>query len=462
MPWKKYGNNVFSRPLGENETFIKLLGDPGHSLHREHWALNFTAKIHPTGTFDDNGVLASQLRRAWTYLRFQHPSLAAEPEGNNLQYTVPLSKIALEDWVDKSFAILPDSTSADEVISTLKPTPYAQLYFLPKTQEIVGHTAHWRSDGVGSMMLLNAFLELLAQPDLPQDPWIALPWGREIASLPPSVEEAAAVPVKPSSAQSAEAKKAFETFGLGAGTIGIPYFGNNTTIPTGTRCACTTFSPQTTEAVVKAVRSRNLSVTAAVHASVAAANIYLADQSQRSKHYTSTIRFTLRPYMPSPYNGPEYASMLLTTGWMAQVATTEDWETHARKYHQEYRTSISSDYLGGHREYAQHLCHLLQNPPETVENPPSDVDISSIGVLEKWIRHQYGSPGSLIEVRAISVGLEMLTRQAICFVWTFRGRLNLRVVYNESFHTAEQMQVFVETVKKNLLEELGITEVDKV
>ncbi|GAD93711.1 hypothetical protein ANI_1_3154014 [Paecilomyces variotii No. 5] len=460
MPWKQLGDNVFSRPLGENETFMKLLGDPGHSLQREHWALNFTAKIQPTGNFDNDGVFAARLRRAWAHLRFLYPSLAAEPEGNNVWYTVPSSKTELEDWVDKSFAVLSDAVSADEVMSTLKPTPYAQLYFLPKSREILGHTAHWRSDGVGSMILLDALLELLAQPDLPQDPWIAFPWGREITSLPPSVEEAAGVPVKPSSTQSAQAKKAFETFGLAAGAIGIPYLGDSTTIPTGTRCACTEFSPQTTEAVVKAVRSRNISVTAAVHASVAAANIHFANSSQRSKHYTSTVRFTLRPYMPPPYNGPEYAAMLLTTGWMAQVATTDDWETHARKYRQEYRTSISPDYLAGHREYAQRLCNLLQNLPETVDNPPSDVDISSIGVLEKWIRHEYGSSGSLIQVQAISVGLEVLTRQAICFVWTFRDRLNLRVVYNESFHAPEQMQAFAETVKNNLLEGLGIAEVD--
>ncbi|KAJ9317335.1 hypothetical protein DTO271D3_2625 [Paecilomyces variotii] len=460
MPWGQSEDNVFSRPLGENETFLKLIGDSGLSLQREHWAVNFTAKIDTTGSFDDDEFLAAQLRRAWAHLRFQHPSLAAEPEGNHLRYTVPLSKIALQDWVDKTFTVVSDAPSTSELITTLKPTPYAQLYFLPKSREILGHTAHWRSDGVGTMMLLNALLELLARPDLPQDSWTALPWGQEVGSLPPSVEEAAAVPEEPSSAQAAQGRKAFETFGLAAGAIGIPCLGDSTTIPRGTRCVCVTLSPQTTAAVVEAVRSRDLSVTAAVHASIAAANFQLADPSQRDRHYTSTIRFTLRPYMPKPYSGPEYASMLLTTGWMAQVSPVENWATHAQKYRQEYRTAISPEYLGGHREYARLLCDLLRNTPETEEKPPSEVDISSIGVIEKWIRREYGTPNSSIRVQQISVGLEMLTRQAVCFVWTFRDCLNLQIVYNEAFHAPEQMQAFAETTRAVLLKELGVTGTD--
>ncbi|KAJ9300268.1 hypothetical protein DTO271G3_2385 [Paecilomyces variotii] len=460
MPWSKSGDNIFSRPLGENETFLKLIGDAGLSLQREQWAINFTAKIDTTGFFDDDEFLAAQLRRAWAHLRFQHPSLAAEPEGDRLRYTVPSSKIALQDWVDKTFTVVSNVPSTAELVTTLNSTPYAQLYFLPNSREILGYTAHWRSDGVGVMMLLNALLELLARPDLPQDPWAALPWGQEVDSLPPSMEEAAAIPEEPSSAQVAQARKAFETWGLAAGAIGVPCVGDSTTIPRGTRCACVTLSPQTTTAVVGAVRSRDLSVTAAVHASLAAANFQFAEPSQRDRHYASTIRFTLRPYMPKPYSGPEYASMLLTTAWMMQVSPAEDWATHAQKYRQEYRTGISPEHLGGHREYTRRLCDLVRNTPETGENPPSAVDISSIGVIEKWIRREYGTPDSSIRVQAIGIGLDMLTRQAGCFVWTFRDCLNLRIVYNEAFHAPEQMQALVEMIRAVLLKELGISDTD--
>lgn len=42
MPWTtaEHSPNTFTRPLGPNEVFIKLLSDPGHPLGREHWAVN--------------------------------------------------------------------------------------------------------------------------------------------------------------------------------------------------------------------------------------------------------------------------------------------------------------------------------------------------------------------------------------------------------------------------------------
>ncbi|KKA18390.1 Uncharacterized protein T310_7653, partial [Rasamsonia emersonii CBS 393.64] len=122
---------------------------------------------------------------------------------------------------------------------------------------------------------------------------------------------------------------------------------------------------------------------------------------------------------------------------------------------EQYRRGISPDYLAGHREYARRLCDLIRNLPAGGE-PASDVDISSIGIAEKLIKQVYGMQEYGVEVRAISVGVEMLTRQAVCFVWTFRDQLNLHVVYNEAFHAPEQMEQFVGTVKDVLLKELGV------
>lgn len=60
------------------------------------------------------------------------------------------------------------------------------------------------------------------------------------------------------------------------------------------------------------------------------------------------------------------------------------------------------------------------------------------------------------EVRAVSIGVEMLTRQGACFVWTFRGQLNLSIIYNESFHSVGRMEEFADKVKGVLLRELDI------
>lgn len=451
MSWTRTAPGVFSRPLGENETFIKLVSDPGHPIQREHWAINSTATIRPVGALASQGNLAAVLRRAWAHLRFQHPSLAAQVAADNthLTYTVPSSAEALQEWTEQTFAVV-DAASASEVIPTLKPGPYATLYYVPQSGELLGHTAHWRTDGIGALMLLDALLELLVQPDL-ADPW-SLPWGSEAGRLAPAVEDAADMPATPSPAQAAAADEAVGSFALVVGAAGIAFRGDAGTLPAGTRSAHVALSAEATAGVVQAAKARGISVTSAVHASVAAANLA---HRQHGQHYTSTIRFSLRPFLPAPYSTPAYAAGLYTTGWMAKVDPDAGWDAHARFFQEQYRRGISPEYLAGHREYARRLCDLIRNLPAGGE-PASDVDISSIGIAEKLIKPVYGSPEYGVEVRAVSVGVEMLTRQAVCFVWTFREQLNLHVVYNEAFHALEQMELFVGTVKEVFLKELGV------
>ncbi|KAI1142335.1 hypothetical protein F5Y05DRAFT_370565 [Hypoxylon sp. FL0543] len=456
MAWQEtQQKGIFSRPIGENETYIKMIGDAGLPLNREHWAVNSTATIVPIGAFA-SADLPAHFRRAWAHLRFQHPSLAAEvgPDDKTLIYTVPADGAALDDWVSRTFSVAAEADSSADVIPTFKPTPYAKLVYVPRSGELVGHTSHWRSDGLGVILLLDAFLavasEQLTDPAL-------LPWGTEVVRLAPSIEVAASVPKESTPERKKLATSLVETFGYGVGAVGIPYLGDPTTLPAGTRSVTLTLSPETTGKVAAACKARGVSVTAAVHASVAGANYALADPADRGKHYSSTIRCTLRTYIPEPYSTPAFAAGLYTTGWNKRVESKSSWAERLKEYQSEYQKEISREFLDAYREYASQLIDLLRNLPQGVqENPPSDVNISSIGVAEKLIRRSYGTPDAGFEVKAVSLGVEILTREAVTFVWTFRDQLNLSVAYNESFHSADQMSQFVDAVKSQLLEGLGV------
>ncbi|KAI0546774.1 hypothetical protein F4679DRAFT_401158 [Xylaria curta] len=451
MVWQETEQEgVFSRPIGENETFIKLVGDAGLLLNREHWAINSSATVVPTGSFASaNADLASRFRQAWAHLRFQHPSLAAEVAPSDdtrfiYIYTVPADRAALDAWVSRTFSVAADAASSADVIPAFRPTPYAKLVYFPRSGELLLHTAHWRTDGIGVLLLLDAFLAIASTPGPLADP-SSLAWGTEIVRLAPSVEDAACMPSQPTPAQEERAAALVKTFAHTVGAIWIPYLGNETTLPAGTHSAALALSATTTEKVVEACKARGVSVTAAVHASVAGANYALADDTGKEKHYTSTVRFALRPHLSEPAS----AAGLYTTGWMRRVEAAMSWQERACVYNDEYRKGITRDFLDAHREYAKKLIELVRRGGES---PSSEVDISSIGVAEKLIRPSYGS----LEVRAVSVGVEILSRQAVVFVWTFRDRLNLSVVYNEAFHSGEQMRRFVDTVKSELLEGLGV------
>ncbi|OJJ99927.1 hypothetical protein ASPACDRAFT_119807 [Aspergillus aculeatus ATCC 16872] len=473
MPWTaaKDSPNTFTRPLGPNETFIKLVSDPGHPLGREHWAVNYTVAIQPHGDSATADLLPPLIRYSWLHLRFQHPSLAAHPDASNtnLVYTVPDSADALSQWASETFSVEADAQCADDVIRRIAPAPDARLYYIPETGELLLHSAHWRMDGVGGLLLLGQLVDLMAshcgeeekkKQLRPEDAFEAFPWGSEVERLAPPVEEAGNMPLTATEEQKAIAHGAVGTFALAAGAMGVPYLGDGSTVPSGTRAAELRFSPAITAAAVAAAKARGISITAAVHASLAAVNFRraIADHRHQSRHYTSTIKQSLRPYLPPPYSTPAMAAALFTSGWLARVdPASNTWEEMARKYQAEYQKGISSDYLQGHREYASILVEVIRNLP-TPEEPPSDIDISSMGIMEQYLQREYGTPERGFSITHAGVGVEMLSRQGVVFVWTFRDQLTLRLVYNEAFHPPEQMTEFLKDVQADLLTQLQVVE----
>ncbi len=218
VPWLEVSPGKFQRTIGENEAFIKLVGDPGHPLGREHWAINSIASFAVRGSLKEQ-ELPSLFLKAWKFLRFEHPSIAAYvADDKTLEYSIPGS-VSLNQWATETFHISYDKT-AEDVIPELQPGPYATLIYLPKSNEMLGHTSHWRTDGIGVLLLLDAFLGLAVTPNLP-DPE-TLPWGQEIARLAPSVEEAANIPKPPTDAIRDLGQKNVQTFFHAVGAVGIP------------------------------------------------------------------------------------------------------------------------------------------------------------------------------------------------------------------------------------------------
>ncbi len=450
MPWSEVAPGSFQRAIGENELFIKLVGDPGHPLGREHWAINSIASFTLMGSLTKED-LPSLFLTAWKTLRFRHPSIAAQAiDDKSLLYTVP-DTAALDQWATDTFHVIENKT-ADDLIPDIKPGFYAALTYLPKSNEILGHTAHWRTDGVGVLLLIDAIFDYITGPALP-DP-NTLIWGQETARLAPPIEDTANIPIVPTDVIKALGQKYVETFHQAAGAVGIPYRGEAITLPGGTRSSRCVFSTSETNFVVSQCKIKGLSVTSAVHASVAATNYALASVDNRNKHYTSTVRFSLRPYLPGPYSTPAYASGLYTTGWMKTVPASASWTDNAKAYNDEYRKGLNKEFIDSHREYALGLCKLIRNIPQP-QDPPSDVDISSIGVAESFIERVKGTRDRGVEIQNVSVGVEILTRQCVCFVWTFRDRLNLNLVYNESFHDEKDTALFLQTLKGIMLKELA-------
>lgn len=347
----------------------------------------------------------------------------------------------------------PDAFTAEDVIAGRRPSLLAVLHYLPKSSELVLHTSHWRTDGIGAFYILDAYFDLVCEVAAgANDP---IQWGSETTHLAPPVEEAAGLSKDQTPSLMSIAEEYVGTFALVVGQVGVKYRGDASTLPAGTRTKLLRFSEADTSAITGAVRSRGISVTSAFHASVADANYAFADNANKAKPFTSTIRFGLRPYIPGPYNGRTYGSALYTSGYMHQVPSTQKWSENALEYNREYRQGYAS-IMPAHRQYARLLGDAIRDMPPPSGPPDSNLDISSVGIVDKIIAPTHQFSDARLEVTSVSLGVELLTRQMVCFVWTFRGCLNLQINYNEAYHDAEEVGEILEHIKAVTIRELEI------
>lgn len=468
MSWSEVSPGHFRRPIGENERFIKAIGDRAHGVGREHWSVTAYARfvLHKE-TLQRRGGDSDQLRRAWKILRFQHPSIAstASTDTNALDYTVPNDPQTLDGWVQETF-IVRDNGNVDEVIATFRPSRYVTAHYLPHTSEIILHLAHWRTDGFGALQLVNAFFQAWAS-SLSKDDGVVqqnLPWGEEVARLVPSVEEALNIPVNATPKIEKATEKYIATLSLAGVAVGLAQTKDMSVLPAGTRSARVRLSLKTTESITKACQGKGISVLSAVHASAAAVTYAFAPPGLKSKPYTSTIRLSLRPHLLAPHrNTPAVAAGIYTGGYMCQVPASQSWLDNAKQYLSEYETGITQDFIQSRRQYAQKVMDRMmkQNNTSTATSlipPPSEIDISDVGDATKLVQplHEIYSDGGSIEVVEVGLGVETLTRQMYCFVWIFRGQLEFSLVYNEAFYDAAFAQDVVEHVKRVMVDELDI------
>jgi hypothetical protein len=174
--------------------------------------------------------------------------------------------------MSKSFMVDEEAESVDEIMKTARIPKYWNLTFLPRADEVLCHTAHWRSDGIGAIQLFDALFALLATPNLCAPKTLA--WDEEVKRLAPSIETIAYIPKLEDIGddQRRVGNNYLGTFDLMRDAVGIPYLGNENTIPTETVTQNLSFSVQETQVVVKKCKDRDISVTAALHASIAATN----------------------------------------------------------------------------------------------------------------------------------------------------------------------------------------------
>ncbi|KAI4127465.1 MAG: hypothetical protein LQ338_003188 [Usnochroma carphineum] len=458
MAWKETKPGTHQRPLGDNEKFIKLIGDRAHAVGREHWSVTSKAKFELTQPLEE-----SELTRlcyiAWIALRFKHPSIASTADAETLTYVVP-DQDSLRAWAGETFISHAADVSTDDLIATLTPSRYATAHLVTAECAILLHLPHWRTDGYGALNLLDEYLDRLAYTITEGASSIdEMQWASETSRLVPSLEEALKLPAKATPEVEQSAKKYLSTAALFQDAVGVevPVDVEPKTLPRGTRSARVRFTEAETQALLQACKAKHISLDASIHATCCAVTYTEAAAAAQDRPYTSTMRFSMRPHMPRPYNGPQGAAGLYTGGYMIQVPAFRSWTENAKQYNTEYRLGVTPDFLNCRREYGKKALEMLSQKPPPPAPLSSEIDISSVGDAEKLVFacHMGSDSRCVLEIRDLSIGVETLSRQMYCFLWTFRGQLEFNLVYNEAFHSADQASQLVQRMRKVLMTELG-------
>lgn len=261
-------------------------------------------------------------------------------------------------------------------------------------------------------------------------------WGTEHERLVPAIEEALEIPEIATPEIRAVSKEYLASRLLAVGAVGVAYLGDEKTLPAGTRSVRLLLSKSTTARIVRVCQERDFTITGAVHAAIAAINFAGALADSKDKHYTSTLRFNLRPYLPEPFSTPSHASALYTSGILTSVPASQSWSENAQKYSEEYRRPLSNIFLQARRQFAIDMRQLLRNTPTSNVPRPSEIDISSLEYSAPLVNPIHTGKGGTLEILSIGFGVETLTRQMYCCTWVFRDQLEFNLVYNEAYYEA--------------------------
>jgi hypothetical protein len=410
-------------------------------LGKEHWGVHTVCSLSA-----GNGITALSVRNAWTCLAVEFPGLMVKPVGFTKEIGALLEK-NLEDWLDETFFLSKDST-VDQIIQSAGPTrDLPALYFLPQSLELVFISQHWRTDALGCCMLLDRFFEHLAARTLS----IEL-LAHQKPRISPSFEQAAGASFDVNPEVQKYAKDTIASFHAKAvQSGGLPYEGDNKTLPGDTQHLELSLSTTQTASIVKVCRSKSISVSAAIHTGLAHTYFsFASSDAEKQAGYTTVMAVNARPHLQEPYNTPSHACQTYVASITPTVRLASDFVSAARDLTHEYKSWCTPQLLQSLCwAYKYHRDALSAGPPA---KPPSGVTLSSLGVVEKFLKAEYGD----IKVKKFRFGVSMMTRQTLLYAWTFRGQLTLSLDYNEAYYSKEVAQEVLERVRRYICIGLGV------
>lgn len=271
MSWQKKPSGLWQAPLSSYEQIVyKMYRLPED---KREFSVCPGAVLEQTETMTST-QLVTAFREAWKGLQWHHPVIAATAKDNVKSCQTPSD---FRNWVDSTFIVKYDDNSKNSFAGPGR-ADARLLIFYPKSSELILRLPHWQTDHIGSLMLLNRLLTLLADEPWTKQEWS---WRNEVENLTPSFDEVLSLPKPADSPPEVKAyiEKMMGPVMAASPRAGLPYHGDLSTGAGKALKQTAVFSRASTADLVAACKSRGHTVTAAVHTAVLMSTFFFTPHS---------------------------------------------------------------------------------------------------------------------------------------------------------------------------------------
>ena len=302
-------------------------------------------------------------------------------------------------------------------------------------------------DGFGAFHLLNRFLILASQRPSPTPTFSA-------SNLTPTYEDIISYESPPSPEISTRITEQLTSLFSNLPSAGFLADDNDpATPPRGTHSIVFTATPAATDTFVQACKKLNISVTAAMQSALAILTFRHAGDEMRNRPLAITTPADLRRHIPVLQRGDKYATGIFIAGMYSVTRSAETFLARAQDLMREYARVREPAYL--HDEVPEFTRQITQVFFSSSASPPvaSTTMCSSFGTVDGIVRHDYGGE---ITLEGARVGVEIANRENTLHIWTFRGRLNISICWNEAFYMKKTVEQYLREFVEILEGELGV------
>ncbi|KAL2060271.1 hypothetical protein VTL71DRAFT_9666 [Oculimacula yallundae] len=494
--WRETLPGCYERGIDEAEQFYTFMAKTWDATGHTYFAITACTgiSISRSTSLDGSSLddrVEQAFRWAWRKLRYDHPTLAApahyDDQSNKCKkaYRVLKNGQQLGTWMEETFKIVDTGQTAEDFANTDPPVGrYATLYLLPQPdatnssgrhlkRDIVFRSHHDLVDGIGTLTLLNNFLQHAAAAfEADMEP--SIPFGDENKNLSPPLRIAAGFPIAPSADQTAKLVKiqlANIAARAGKNILAIP-FTSNIQVPGDSRRSAVHFSSLESGIIVAKTKALRSTITQIFHAAIALAIRELQPRASQAyeARYISYSLLNLRHCCIPPYHKPRHAASVYhcvsATHLVVDLTVPVESTTSTNQTSEDFLSALDQvrDFYNKSKIDADYLSIVPslfaavtpEYPATTCEIPPPNqspsVSLSSMGIVDRIVQPKHG-PFEISEPWV--VGAEYSTGIG-AFLGTWNGVLCLSAGYNEAFHSEAEVLDFLERVKRIVLDGLKI------